>query len=82
MDPSTYAILAVLISQSVVGALLIRQMARQVNDLHQWHNVKDGDGVFSWYVRRSLETAIIKLAENIEAQTELLRDLIHERRQP
>ena len=45
-------------------------------DLHEWHKQKDSDGVFIWYVRQSLEDAIVKLSENISLQTEMQRDQI------
>lgn len=41
-------------------------MFREVHELYEMHNVKDPDGVPVWYVRRSLETAIVKLTEVIE----------------
>ena len=73
-------VMGVLVGQTVLGAMMIRRMANQVSDLHDWHNVKDADGVFTWYVRRSLEKAILKLADNIERQTEILRDIMHDRK--
>jgi len=48
-------------------------LVRQTNDLHQWHNVRDSDGNFLWWGRRSLEEAIKDLAENVKEQTETLR---------
>lgn len=51
------------------------ELKRQVNDLHKWHDMSDSDGVKIWYVRRSLEDAIEKLATNIGTQTRVLQDL-------
>ena len=64
----------------LLGTMMIRQIAKQVSDLHDWHDQKDSDGVYVWYVRQSLEKAIVKLADNIEQQTMLLRQFIYERK--
>ncbi len=49
---------------------------RRVADLHAWHNVKNHDGIPVWYVPSALEKAILELAKNTEAQTEVLRSLV------
>jgi hypothetical protein len=54
------------------------KLAKQVQDLWVWHNKEDDEGVKIWYVRKSLEDAINKLAENIEQQTNIFRELINE----
>lgn len=46
-------------------------------DLHRWHDKEDGEGVKVWYVRKSLEDAINKLAECIAQQTQLFK-MMHE----
>ena len=51
-------------------------MSRRLRELHGWHDKTDEDGVRIWYVRRSLETAIRDLSENVKAQTELLRTMV------
>ena len=51
-------------------------MRDEIRDLWKWHNVSDNEGVKIWYVRKSLEEAIEKLASNIEMQTEILRSMI------
>ncbi len=51
---------------------------RELHDLWIWHNKDDDEGVKVWYVRKSLETAIVKLADNIEKQTALLDRLATE----
>ena len=58
------------------GNKTIDNMAKQINDLHEWHNVIDVDGVKVWYVRRSLEGAIEKLTNTLDTQTLLLRELV------
>lgn len=62
------------------GADLPR-MARQIDDLHQWHSLTDEEGVKIWYVRRSLEEALRELSSNIRAQTEVLQGLVLESRE-
>ena len=77
------AIVALLIIKEVLGFLKTRRSGdgrcpecfRLVQDLHKMHSVKDQDGVPVWYVRRSMETAIDKLAENIQTQTLILQKL-------
>ncbi len=65
------------ISRKKNGVADLQEVARQVNDLWVWHNKEDDEGVKIWYMRKSLETAIVRLADNIEVQTELLR-VLHE----
>jgi hypothetical protein len=57
---------------------LISLMARQTSELHTWHAREDEEGVKIWYVRRSLEKAVLELSTNTVAQTELLRELVRE----
>ena len=47
-----------------------------LKQLYDMHNVKDSDGVYAWYVRRSLQEAIISLSDNIAAQTDIFRELV------
>jgi hypothetical protein len=51
-------------------------MAKEVHEMHEWHAVTDEDGVKIWYLRRSLENAIEKLTNNLDVQTQLLRELV------
>jgi hypothetical protein len=39
----------------------LAKLAKQVDDLHAWHNCKDDDGVFLWYTRRSMYEVLDKL---------------------
>lgn len=57
---------------------LLRCIKTHVEDLHEWHAVTDDDGVKVWYVRRSLETAVEKLADNIAKMTEILNAMHRE----
>ena len=51
---------------------------RLLEDLHDWHDKEDAEGVKVWYVRRSLEDAIAKLSDNIEKQTLILSKIHRE----
>jgi len=46
------------------------EMRRMIADLHQWHSQRDSDGVFIWYVRRSLEEAIKELARSVSKMSD------------
>ena len=52
------------------------KMSKQLDELHQWHNVVDDDGVKVWYVRRSLEQAIVRFAGAVEKQTIVLERMM------
>jgi hypothetical protein len=52
-------------------------MSDQLEDLHEWHDKEDVDGVKVWYMRKSLEDAIIKLGENVDRQTRVLESQTH-----
>ena len=43
-----------------------------VKDLHDWHSVKDADGLPIWYVKRSLEDRITLLSDNMKADADKL----------
>jgi len=55
-----------------------RQTCQQIKDLHKWHDRDDEEGVKVWYVRRSLELAVEKLASNIDIQTRVMQDLLRQ----
>ena len=64
---------------------LCEQTAKESADLWAWHHQKDEDGVFVWWVRKSLERAIEKLADNTETmsrntetQTLILKSVAHQ----
>jgi len=59
------------------GVDLLR-MAQQIDRLDEMHAKTDEDGVPVWYVRRSLENALVDLNEAIRHQTELLQLLTQE----
>jgi len=74
------AIVVVVGADKILGTLRdrgidLRKLCQQQEDLHKWHDREDADGVKVWYIRKSLITAIDKLAENIANQTELLREI-------
>jgi len=57
-------------------AAMVKKTHDRVADLYRWHDVRNADGVFVWYVRSSLETALGKLADNIDTQTKVLQELV------
>jgi len=57
-------------------AAMIKETHDRIADLHRWHDVRNSDGVFVWYVRSSLENALSKLADNIDTQTRVLQELV------
>lgn len=59
-----------------------RESDSLIEDLHDWHDRRDADGVPVWYVRKSLEDfikqnaeAVTSLAQSSAMQTQLMRDL-------
>ncbi|MEE8143673.1 MAG: hypothetical protein V3T77_11275 [Planctomycetota bacterium] len=66
----------------ILGALgwlykMLMGIRKQVEDLHVWHNKEDSDGVKVWYIRSSLEAAVVRLAEAVEKLAPVL-DKIHQ----
>lgn len=59
--------------------IAVSKIKDKVDDLYDWHNKTDGDGIPLWYVRRSLEESIRELGQKIylqiEVQTKILRHL-------
>jgi hypothetical protein len=47
-----------------------------VAELHKWHDREDEDGVKIWYVRSSLQDAIIKMTQAIDNQTRVLEAIV------
>ena len=45
------------------------EQKKQLTDLHEWHNVSDDDNVKVWYVRKSLEKAMLEMSESINNMT-------------
>lgn len=72
------AFAVVFIVERVFSSIKNQRMQKQIQDLYDWHNMKDDEGVMIWYVRKSLEEAIIKLATNIEKQTDILQQMYKE----
>ncbi len=52
----------------------LRETHQRTRDLHKWHDVRDDEGVPLWYVRKSLEKSIDRLADNVEQQTQVIVD--------
>jgi len=48
---------------------ILRDTQTLVRELHKWHDAKDEDHVFVWYVRKSLEHQIENLAGAVESMS-------------
>jgi len=62
---------------------ILYEIRHLTKELHTWHDRRDEDGVPVWYIRRSLEDSIEKLAEavtalslNASAQTHALEQIV------
>ena len=44
---------------------LLHMIRARVDELYKWHDVKDEDQVYVWYVRKSLEREIGKLCDAV-----------------
>ena len=64
-----------ILSQLKARGVDLQKLARQQEDLWQWHAREDDEGVKVWYVRRSLEDAIKELSLSIRTQTEVMAQL-------
>ena len=65
----------------------LETLSKQSEDMYNWHDKSDADGVKVWYVRQSLENALRDnakateaIARNIELQTRLLEEMISNQR--
>lgn len=58
----------------------IETMEIQVRELHQWHDQRDSDGVFRWYVRSSLEDALEKLVATLAQVGSVLAEVAREQK--
>ncbi len=57
-------------------------MEKQIDDLHVWHDVTDpSTGAKMWYVQKSLEDSVSKLATAIETQTNVMQAMYQEMRE-
>jgi hypothetical protein len=52
------------------------EMYPMIQDLHAWHAKEDEDGSKVWYVKKSLETAIVKLADAMSSQAAIMERLL------
>jgi predicted metal-dependent hydrolase len=65
-----------ILSQLKARGVDLQKLARQQEDLWNWHAREDDEGVKVWYVRRSLEDAIKELSLSIRTQTEVMAQLV------
>lgn len=52
--------------------------SKYISDMYKWHEVKDEDGVFLWYIRKSLSSAFDNLAKSLYNQNDVLRQLLQD----
>ena len=50
---------------SSMGSKIV-DIEKFVHDLWEWHSVRDSDGAFRWYIKKSFEDSIINLKSSIE----------------
>ncbi len=63
-------VVAVFVFDKILGMLKnrgidVQKITRQIDDLYQWHDVRDEDGVLRWHNRKSLEDAMKTLAQSM-----------------
>lgn len=56
------------------------EMRQQLHDLWAWHDVRDEDGTPVWYMKRSLEAAILNLVTEMSTLNVLMREDIKDSR--
>lgn len=60
----------------------ITKIENKTDDLYDWHNVTDpSTGAKMWYVQKSLEDSVGKLASAIETQTSVMQGMYQEMRE-
>ena len=58
----------------------LKEIASKTQDLHEWHDRRDGDGLFLWYQRREHDQVLARLADSIDRQTTLSYEIVNELR--
>jgi len=53
----------------------LQVLNKQIQDLHEWHKKTDDDGVKVWYIRKSLQDSIAKLADSISVLNMAMHDI-------
>lgn len=56
----------------------LKETHDKIDDLHEWHNISDPNGVKIWYNRSSLEDAIKQLSKCIQHQNEIFQGMATE----
>jgi len=57
----------------------LRRVEAQVNDLHEWHSVRDQRGVFVWYAHYGndeLRLLLKTLTDHVVMQTDALKEVL------
>lgn len=58
------------------------KLVDQMDDMYDWHNVEDADGVKRWWFPPSYARQLGELMEVNKEQNEILRDVLRELRKP
>lgn len=62
-------------SQVTVVSPEFKTAAHQIQQMYEWHDARDADGVLRWWVPRSTTVALNKLNDKMDEQTLVLRDI-------
>ena len=64
----------------IISEVSTRQqiMCKQTEDLWNWHERADEDGVKVWYIKKSLEKHVETLATNETTQTEVMKRIVEQ----
>jgi hypothetical protein len=54
---------------------------REINDLHEWHNVKDEDQVRVWYFTSNMKKTLTKMVEVIDMIAQAQQAILHTQKQ-
>jgi len=73
--PSVEELLRQVVATNSALAEQMQVLVQETHDLWMWHSQTDEEGVKVWYVRKSLENAIMKLADNVDREIGLLERL-------
>jgi hypothetical protein len=58
----------------------LREILDKTQDLHEWHDRRDQDGLFIWYQRKEHDHVLGRLADTIDRQTTLTYEIVNELR--
>lgn len=59
----------------VTADMIKHDSVKKLDELYNWHNQRDSEGVFLWYNKRETREAIIKLARSVERVANALTEV-------